>query len=91
MTRAVFFDAGHTLVYAHPDLGTVYAEATATLGVRLDPERYAETFIPVFQETTKLYASTLTASDAQDVAMWRDITRHIYDRLPLLGDRKSVV
>jgi putative hydrolase of the HAD superfamily len=85
MTRAVFFDAGHTLLYAHPDLGTVYAEATATLGVRLDPERYAETFVPVFQETTKLYASTSTASDAQDVAMWRDITRRIYDRLPALA------
>ena len=27
MTRAVFFDAGHTLLYAHPDLGTIYAEA----------------------------------------------------------------
>jgi len=85
MTRAVFFDAGHTLLYAHPDLGTVYAEATATLGVRLEPERYAETFVPVFQETTKLYASTSTASDAQDVAMWRDITRRIYDRLPALA------
>ena len=84
MTRAVFFDAGHTLLYAHPDLGTVYAEATAAFGVRLEPGRYAETFVPVFQETTKIYAATSTASDAQDVAMWRDITRRIYDRLPPL-------
>ena len=86
MTKAVFFDAGHTLLYAHPDLGTVYAEATAAFGVRLDPERYAETFVPVFQETTKIYSSTSTASDAQDVAMWRDITRRIYDRLPPLSE-----
>ena len=85
MTRAVFFDAGHTLLYAHPDLGTVYAEATATFGVRLAPERYAETFVPVFQETTRIYSGTSTASDAQDVAMWRDITRRIYDRLPPLS------
>jgi len=85
MTKAVLFDAGHTLLYAHPDLGTVYAEATATFGVRLDPQRYADTFVPVFKETTKLYSSTSTASDAQDVAMWRDITRRIYDRLPPLS------
>lgn len=85
MTRAVFFDAGHTLLYAHPDLGSVYAEATATMGVRLAPERYAETFVPVFAETTKIYASTSTSSDAQDLAMWRDITRRIYDRLPALA------
>jgi len=85
MTRAVFFDAGHTLLYAHPALGTVYAEATASFGVRLEPERYAETFVPVFKETTKLYSGTSTASDAQDVAMWRDITRRIYDRLPPLS------
>jgi putative hydrolase of the HAD superfamily len=85
VTRAVFFDAGHTLLYAHPDLGTVYAEATAAFGVRLDPQRVAETFVPVFKETTKLYSGTSTASDAQDVAMWRDITRRIYDRLPALS------
>lgn len=85
MTKAVFFDAGHTLLYAHPDLGTVYAEATATLGVRLPPERYAEVFVPVFKEATKAYAQTSTASDAQDHAMWRDITRRIYDRLPPLA------
>jgi putative hydrolase of the HAD superfamily len=85
MTKAVFFDAGHTLLYAHPDLGTVYAEATAAFGVRLAPERYAEAFVPVFKETTKLYSATSAASDAQDVEMWRDITRRIYDRLPPLS------
>lgn len=82
MTKAVFFDAGHTLLYAHPDLGTIYAEVTAALGVRLLPERFLEVFVPVFKETTGIYAQTLTASDAQDRAMWRDITRRIYDRLP---------
>jgi putative hydrolase of the HAD superfamily len=86
MTKAVFFDAGHTLIYAQPDLGTVYAETTASLGVRLAPERFTEVFVPVFKETTRAYAQTSTASDAQDHAMWRDITRRIYDRLPALAD-----
>jgi putative hydrolase of the HAD superfamily len=84
MTKAVFFDAGHTLLYAHPDLGTVYAEATASLGLRLPPERFAEVFVPVFKEATLKYSQTSAASDAQDHAMWRDITRRIYDLLPAL-------
>ena len=85
MTKAVFFDAGHTLLYAHPDIGTVYAQATATFGVELAPERFAEAFVPVFQETTRIYSQTRTASDSQDLEMWRDITRRIYDRLPALS------
>lgn len=85
MTKAVFFDAGHTLLYAHPDLGTVYSDITTLLGVRLEPERFVEVFMPVFKETTLVYSQTSTASDAQDYAMWRDITRRIYDRLPALA------
>jgi putative hydrolase of the HAD superfamily len=85
VTKAVFFDAGHTLLYAHPDLGTVYAEATASLGVRLPPERFAEVFVPVFKDATLQYSRTSAASDAQDHDMWRDITRRIYERLPALG------
>ena len=85
MTRAVFFDAGHTLLYAHPDIGSVYTGVTEDFGVRLGPERFAETFVPVFKETTQIYSSTSKASDEQDYAMWRDITRRIYDRLPLLS------
>jgi putative hydrolase of the HAD superfamily len=85
VTRAVFFDAGHTLLYAHPDIGSVYAGVTAEFGIRVAPERFAETFVPVFKETTKIYSATSTASDRQDYAMWQDITRRIYDRLPPLS------
>lgn len=84
MTRAVFFDAGHTLLYAHPDLGTVYTETTAAFGLSIAPAAFAEVFVPVFKEATKEYATTSTASDAQDLEMWRVITRRIYDRLPAL-------
>jgi len=84
VTRAVFFDAGHTLLYAHPDLGSVYTETAASFGVSIAPEGFAAVFVPVFQEATRRYASTLTASDQQDLEMWRAITRAIYDRIPAL-------
>lgn len=80
-TRAVFFDAGHTLLYAYPDLGSVYAETTAALGVRLPPAAFVEAFQPAFKEYVREVASQGPASDAQDYAMWREITRRIYRRL----------
>jgi len=85
MIRAVFFDAGHTLIYAHPGLGTIYEETTAEFGIRVPAERFSEAFIPVFKESTREYSGTTTASDAQDLAMWREITRRIYDRIPPLA------
>ena len=85
MTRAVFFDAGHTLIYAHPGLGAIYEETTAGFGIRVPAERFAEVFIPVFKEATREYSGTTTHSDAQDLAMWRTITRRIYDRVPPLA------
>jgi putative hydrolase of the HAD superfamily len=85
VTKAVFFDAGHTLLYAHPDLGSVYADVTAALGTRIAPEQFVEVFVPVFKEATLQYAQVAEASDALDLAMWRDITRRIYDRLPSLA------
>lgn len=80
MTKVVLFDAGHTLLYAHPDLGTVYAEATAELGVRLPPARYAGAFLPAFRSFVK-GPSGSEASDEQDYMMWRTITRSIYDSI----------
>ena len=82
--RAVFFDAGHTLVYAHPDLGTVYTETTAALGPQIEPRRFLENFQPVFRESVREYASQGKASDEQDYTMWRDITRRLYERIPEL-------
>lgn len=82
MTKAVFFDAGHTLLFAWPDLGTIYAETTARFGVRLPSSSFAEAFAPVFKAYAREAASDGTSSDAQDFEMWREITRRIHARLP---------
>lgn len=83
MTKAVFFDAGHTLVYAHPDLATIYVEVTASFGAVFRPEDFSAAFGPAFKAGVKEYASDGRASDAQDLAMWRGITRRIHDALRL--------
>lgn len=85
MIRAVFFDAGHTLLYAHPSIGEIYARETERFGPRITGDEFAGVFRPVFREFVKEYASTETASDAQDREMWRRITERIYGRLPAMG------
>ena len=86
MIRAVFLDAGHTLVYAYPEMGAIYSEVTAGYGPSVPPDRFREVFVPVFKGAVKRYASEGEASDAQDRAMWRTITREIYDRLDELKE-----
>ncbi len=86
MIRAVFFDAGHTLLTAHPDLGTVYAEVTARFGVRLGHAAFVEAFSPVFHAFVRERAREGDASDAQDRVLWRDITAAIRARLGPLRD-----
>lgn len=84
-TRAVFFDAGHTLLYAHPDLGTIYAETTSPFGVALPADRFIAAFKPAFAEGVRLQAADGRASDAQDLRMWRAITRSIHGSIPELA------
>jgi putative hydrolase of the HAD superfamily len=79
--KAVFFDAGHTLIYAHPDLGTLYAETTARFGARLPPKRFVEAFVPAFIRFTRGPGLRMGAGDEEDRAMWRRITRSIHERL----------
>lgn len=79
--RAVFFDAGHTILYPDPPVGDIYAREAARLGARVPAERIA----PVFYEEFKAFMATYAqgeASDEQDRAMWRGITRRVYDRVP---------
>ena len=83
MTRAVFFDAGHTLLYAQPDLATIYAEVTATFGAQLGPSTFAAAFGPAFKAGVAEAAPDGRASDAQDLALWRGVTRRLHEAVEL--------
>lgn len=86
VTRVVFFDAGHTLLTAYPDLGTVYAEVTERFGARLPPAVFVEAFRSVFRDFVRMSASQGDASDAQDYALWREVTRRIHARIEALRE-----
>lgn len=81
--RAVFFDAGHTLIHARPSLGDVYARVTKRYGVDVDPSHFTDHFLHTFREYLAATTSTV-GSDEQDRRMWNEITRKVYDLTPAL-------
>lgn len=84
MIRAVFFDAGHTLLHAHPSVGEIYSQETAKLGIGVSGAEFTRVFVPVFREFVREYAAQQKASDELDRAMWEEIGRRVYERIPAL-------
>ena len=85
--RAVFFDAGHTLLHAWPSVGEIYAREAAALGVNVEPGRMGAAFSKVFADNeAELAANSLgaPASDEQDAAMWRSIVHQVQSHTPEL-------
>jgi putative hydrolase of the HAD superfamily len=86
--RAVFFDAGHTLLHVHPSIGDIYAREAEVLGVRVDPKLMGTAFSRVFAENeADLAARSIgaIASDEQDAAMWRSIVHRVHAQTPELN------
>ncbi|HTF57535.1 MAG TPA: HAD-IA family hydrolase [Planctomycetota bacterium] len=85
--RAVFFDAGHTLLHPFPSVGELYALEAEALGVRVDPGMLGSIFSTVFAENEAALAADsmgARASDEQDAAMWRAIVMRVHERTPEL-------
>jgi len=73
--KAVFFDAGGTLLQVKPSMGEVYCREAARFGLSLDPESLARAFAEVWR--ARLDAAGLDspfyASDESERAWWRDL------------------
>lgn len=82
--KAIFFDAGHTLLRAHPSVAEIYARVTRDLGVDVSPRIFEREFMPLFMEYVKEYVADprhVLSSDEQDVLFWRGVLRKLYERL----------
>lgn len=87
--RAVFFDAGYTLLHAVPSLGGVYADVTRRFGIDVPPERFEAAFGPVFERFNARLRSDedFRESDAGNRTMWEGLTRDILAGVPELAGR----
>ena len=87
MIRAVFFDAGHTLLHAYPSIGEIYSREAAALGLKVDANLMGAAFSKVFADNeADLAARSIgaPASDEQDAAMWRSIVHRVHAHTPEL-------
>lgn len=82
MIRAVFLDAGQTVLRAEPSIGAIYQSVTRRLGVTLPPERFTELLGPAFRKYMPAGAET---SDRHDYDMWYAITREMHAAIPELA------
>ncbi|MBI4230002.1 MAG: HAD-IA family hydrolase [Planctomycetes bacterium] len=83
--RAVFFDAGWTLIHADPPVGEIYAREAARLGARVEPSRMEDALGKARRDYAARAAREglpLQVSDAQDRQMWRLLTRAVHASLP---------
>ena len=58
--RAVFFDAGGTLLYPHPSVGEVYARVAAEHGVKARPDLLNQIFHAVWDQKDGLSMAAFT-------------------------------
>ncbi|MEZ6194943.1 MAG: HAD family hydrolase [Planctomycetota bacterium] len=78
--RAVFFDAGFTLVEPVRAVPEVYLEAAAALGAALDREAFLAHFGPTWRRVNLDYRSRhpgLETSEALEREAWRHFTRAV--------------
>ncbi len=83
--RAVFFDAGGTLIHPHPSVGEVYGGVAERLGHRAPAAAIETAWLSAwsdYQRRARVERLPLPRSDADDRAMWRRITRTIHDAIP---------
>jgi putative hydrolase of the HAD superfamily len=83
--KAAFFDAGGTLIHPFPSVGEVYGGVATALGHRVSPSAIDVTFHAVwryYHRRAREAGWPLPTSDDADTAMWRRLTRSLYDGIP---------
>lgn len=84
-TKVVFFDAGNTLLCAHPSLGGVYRQVCLRHGFDIDAEVVEGALRAIWSGSDSAFGPTpwqdVQTSDAHDREMWVAITTLLHRRL----------
>lgn len=75
--RAIFFDAGGTLLYPYPSVGEVYARVASEHGVQACQNQLNEVFRKVWNQKDGLAMAALT-DEKSEKNWWREIVRETF-------------
>jgi putative hydrolase of the HAD superfamily len=92
--RAVFFDAGETLVYPHPSFAELFAEVLRSEGIAVDPARVQEVVSATSERFTEILQSEQgrlwSTSPERSKAFWLDAYRIFLSELGAGGDHHAL-
>ncbi len=78
--KAIFFDAGGTLIRLTKSVGAHYALVAERQGLRLDPEQLTRAFAVIWREMPMRPATGQPRED-DDKGWWRDLVERLLDRV----------
>lgn len=78
--KAVFFDAGGTLLFPYPSVGEVYAQVAGEYGVHAEPDFLNEVFHEVWDQKDGL-AMAVFADEKSEKNWWREIVGEVFQRV----------
>ena len=86
--KAIFLDAGLTLLRADPSLGGVYARVTLSHGLEVEPEEFRRAAEAAFHAQAAEHRAAgeagLRTSDDHERESWRRHARRVMDAVPAL-------
>lgn len=85
--KAIFFDAGGTLLTVYPSVGQIYSEIALKYGCKASPEDIEKLFNEKRGKKDKRSALVLTTNRETEKKMWFDTVYGIFSQLGTFGGR----
>jgi len=84
--KAIFFDAGGTLLHPYPSVGQIYSEVAARYGDAVNPDAIQRGFHQAWLERDGLSGLASHASEKVERAWWHQLVREVFEKAGWKGD-----
>jgi putative hydrolase of the HAD superfamily len=84
--KAVFFDAGGTLLEPYPSVGHIYSQYAKKYGYESTPDALNEAFQKTWDHRNGLSSLQLGISTKEESEWWRQFVKDVFDRIKPMDD-----
>lgn len=86
--KAIFFDAGGTLLVPHPSVGEIYSSVAAKYGCNVSPDVVENAFREQWERRDRIHDPNLNAPP-QERRWWYELVRDVFSRFDGVADYES--